>query len=436
MEQDNDKDLFKGMKWIGLGGAFLAALILVLFLLNQTYNTDLPVDTGIFGTYGDFIGGVLGTVVALYSTYLLIRTFQNQAKINEDVKTTNASVVKTNDSIIAANTKAEAAAQRQYYQTELQIFDGKFSRFFDAYQRAVGAYVFEPNNNGRAAFEVIAKLFIGKEFEHEGKYKPRCESATDDYLEFYADHQTEMSVHLRTLYLLVRLISRSNLEEDDKVQYAKLVRGQMSNAEMLLVRYNCRSHYGEKMRNYCNQYNLTKHLSITRLLEFKSYRKTIEEASEESDKLLSGLDVMFISLRKKATKLLYDGNKLSDEFKTSHRYIIKLDFSAFDKQSFTLELQNNKDVERRGIIRVSPDEKALDCLSDDQVINMFKDFLNELFIFSNFEQYNEGAEIKAIGTPVKNDKELRFGLRVTNTKRLVLSHIQMENRDNPVGVLE
>lgn len=429
MAQDNDKDFFKEMKWIGWGGAFLAVVILVLFLFNQTYSTDLPVDTGIFGTYGDFIGGVLGTIVALYSAFLLIRTLDNQSTVNKSVK-------ETNDSIISANNKADAAAQRQYYQTELQIFDGKFSRFFDAYQRAVGAYVFEPNIYGRAAFEVIAKLFIGKEFEHEGKYKPRCESATDDYLEFYADHQTEMSVHLRTLYLLIRLISRSSLEEDDKVQYAKLVRGQMSNAEMLIVRYNCRSHYGEKMRNYCNQYNLTKHLSIIRLLEFKSYRKTIEETSDESDKLLSGLDVMFILLRKKATKMLYDGNELTDEYETSHRYIIKLDFSAPDKLSFTLELQKNKEVDRRGIVRVSPDEKALDCLSDEQVINMFKDYLSELFLFSNFEQYNNGAEIKAIGTPISNNKELKFGWRVSNTKRLTLSNIQKENRDNPVVVLE
>ena len=67
---------------------------------------------------------------------------------------------------------------------------------------------------------------------------------------------------------------------------------------------------------------------------------------------------------------------------------------------------------------------------------MFKDFLYELFIVSNFEQYNDGAEIKPIGSPVSNDKELKFGWRVSNTKRLALSNIQKENRDNPIGVLE
>ena len=247
-----------------------------------------------------------------------------------------------------------------------------------------------------------------------------------------------MSVHLRMLYLLVNLISTSELEEDDKVKYAKLVRGQMSNSEMLILRYNCLSHYGNKMQRFCNQYNLTKHLSITKLLEFKSYRKMIEErVPDDSKKLLSGLDMMFITLRKRSTKMLYDGNSLTDEYKTSHSYTIKLDFTDTNKLSFILEFKKDKQIVRRGGgIRVSPEEKALDCLGEDTVISMFKDFLFELFIVSNFEKYNEGAEIRQVGVTISNDQEFKFTLRVLNTKRLVLSHIQKENRDNPVGELE
>ena len=424
MAQDNGKELFKGMKYMIGGGIIVSVILLIIFLLNQTYRCDLPIDTGI-------LGGVLGTVVALYSAYLLIKTFENQSTVNESVK-------KTNDSIISANAKADAAAQRQYYQTELQIFDGKFSRFFDAYQQAINAYEYE-SQSGRTAFEIIAGFFIDKDFDNNNDYKRRSTSATDEYVEFYAEHQTEMSVHLRMLYLLVNLISKSELEEDDKVQYAKLVRGQMSNAEMLIVRYNCRSHYGKKMQPYCNQYNLTKHLSLTRLLEFKSYRKTIEENREEkeSGKLLSGLDVMFITLRKRATKMLYDENPSRDEYTTSHSYTINMDVSSPDKQTFVLEFKKNKEVGRRGGgIRVSPEENALDIFSECQVLNMFKDFLTELFLVSNFEQYNEGAEIRQVGTTISNVQEFKFTLRVSNTKRLVLSYIQKEKRDNPVGILE
>lgn len=436
MAQEDEKTLFKGMKLLIWSGIIAAIVLAVLFFLNQTFDRSLPIDTGIFGTYGDFIGGVFGTIIALYSAYLLIKTLQNQATINKDIEKTNASVVTTNKSVVAANAKADAAAQQQYYQNALQIFDGKFSRFFEAYQKAINAYE-QDQLKGRVAFEKIARLFIDGEFDNNNDYKRRCGSATDDYLEFYAHHQTEMSVHFRMLYLLVTLIAKSELNEDDKVEYAKLVRGQMSNAEMLIVRYNCRSPYGAKMRTYCNQYNLTKHLSITSLLEFKSCRNTIERDDMlERKKWLSGLDIMFITLRKRATKMLYDGNPSSDEYKTSHTYTIKLNCAA-DKQTFVLEFKKAKREGRRGGgIRVSPEEYALDCLGNNILVSTFKDFITELFVESNFGVYNEGIDIRQQGNVVDNSQEFSFKIQSTNNKRLVLSYIQMKKRDNPVGELE
>lgn len=443
-ETEEKKDLFKGMKWMVGGGIATAVILLILFLLNQTYDTSLPFDTGIFGTYGDFIGGVLGTVVALYSAFLLIKTFQNQARINEDVKKTNASVISTNqsvvdtnNSIVAANAKADAAAQKQYYLNILQTFDSKFNSFLDSYHRAISAYT-NDKKTGRAAFEEIALTFINGEFENNNDYKHRCESATDEYLVFYAENQNTLSVHLRMLYLLVSLISKSDLEDEDKVEYAKLVRGQMSDAEMLLVRYNCRSHYGMKMQIYCNQYNLTKHLPITSLLEFKEYKKiVVEKQPQESSKLLSGLDVMFITLRKRATKMLYDDNVSCDEYTTSHRYTIKLSYPSSDNQTFMLELTKDKQIDRRGAgKRVSPDENALDCFTAKQLVDMFKDFVNELFVTSNFDKYNEGVEIQQVGPFKDTDKITNFKIKASNDKQLALSYIQANKRDNPVGELE
>lgn len=436
MAQEDEKTLFKGMKFLIWGGIIAAVVLGLLFFLNQTYDRNLPVDTGIFGTYGDFIGGVLGTIIALYSAYLLIKTLQNQTKINEDIERTNASVVTTNESIVAANAKADAAAQQQYYQNALQIFDGKFSRFFGAYQSAISAYEHEPFT-GRAAFDTIAGFFIDTVFDNNNDYKRRSASATDEYLEFYAKHQTEMSVHFRMLYLLVTLISKSELEEEDKVEYAKLVRGQMSNAEMLMVRYNCRSLYGMKMQPYCNQYNLTKHLSVTSLLEFKVYRNAIEQVNaEESKKWLSGLDIMFITLRKRSTKMMYDGNPLTDEYKTSHAYTIKLTCLE-NKQSFVLECKKNRRAVRRGGgVRISPDEYALDCLDDNGLLNMFKDFMTELFVESNFGIYNDGIDIRQVGNSVNNDHEYSFKIQASNNKRLALSYLQKNMRDNPVGEFE
>lgn len=438
MADNEEKSMFKGMGWMIFFFIIIAVVLLGLFLLHQTYDSSLPVDTGIFGTYGDFIGGVLGTVVALYSAYLLIKTFQNQAEINRDIQKTNESVIDANRSIISANAKADIASQRQYYQTELQLFDNKFRIFLDSYENAVKNYTYGVFK-GREALDNIVNDFIDHEFGNNNDYRRRSNSAMDEYLQLYADNQTQMSVHLRMLYLLISLISNSSLEEDDKVQYAKLVRGQMSSTEMLIVRYNCRSHYGEKMQPYCNQYNLIKHLSTMSLLEFKAYRDTITNAApdvETSEKMLSSLNAMFITLRKRATGMLYKEGEAFGEYKTSHNYTVSMGISA-DRKTFTLDFKKDKTGGRRGGgARISPDERGLDCLSEAELLSIFKDYLCELFLISNFDKYNSGAEVRQSGRTVNNANELSFKVTVTNASPLVLSHIQKEYRDNEGDELE
>lgn len=428
--------MFKWLKWIIGGSVVIAVIILILFLWNQNYDSKLPIDTGLFGTYGDFIGGVLGTVIALYTAFLLVKTFLNQININRDIERTNASVVEANNSIIRANVKAEAASHRQFYQSELQLFDSKFRSFLYAYQNAINHYT-NGVSNGRIAFEEIALSFVNQDFNNNNDYKRRSNSATDEYLMFYAEHQTMLSVHLRMLYLLVSLISKSKLTDEDKVQYAKLVRGQMSNMEMLIERYNCLSTYGEKMQKYCNQYNLIKHLPVLSLLEFKSYKNTIVGYVDEEDteKKLSGLNTMFILLRKKATRILDEEDETFDEYKTSHSYSIEL--SCLDNlKRFVLVVHKDKTAVRRGGgIRISPEERALDSL-DDQIVALFRDYLYELFIVSNFDMYNHNAAVTQEGHTIDTANEFSFKLVVSSNERLVLSYSQMKNRDYPVEALE
>lgn len=451
-----EKLLFRWMKWIAIGGAVFAVLLIILFALHQHYDMKASVDSNLFGTFGDVIGGVLGTVIGFYTAYLLIRTFQNQASINSNIEDTNKNVVETNKDIVEtnksivetnksiieankstidANKKAEAASERQFYQTELQLFDNKFQSFMAAYHKAIENYRYM-SNDGRKAFEKVAQRFITTEFTNKFEYKRRCKAAVDEYSKFYSAHRTTMSVHLRMLYLLVSLISNSSIDEDDKRQYAKLVRGQMSNSEMLIVRYNCFSVYGTKMREYCNQYNLTKHLAIMNLLEFRSYRNIVEKNADIDGKnkysLLSSLDAMFITLRKMATGMLYRDGKQSENYKTSYYYTISL-FKSEDAKSFKLIVTKDESRERRGGgEKISPDEVALDYLRMAQVSKMFKDFICEMFVFSNFEQYENYGNLDIVYSIDKTfaGRGYRFQFEVAGPRPLALSYIQKMNRDN------
>lgn len=57
--------------------SILSIIMLFLFAWKQDYGTKWPLATDIIGQYGDFIGGVIGTILSIV---LLYSTFQSQIK--------------------------------------------------------------------------------------------------------------------------------------------------------------------------------------------------------------------------------------------------------------------------------------------------------------------------------------------------------------------
>lgn len=435
------------MKYTIFSCVFIALILIFLFTHKQFINWEYPIDDDLFSAFGDIIGGVAGTIVGLFSAYLLVRTFLNQAIVNENVAATNNDIVDTNKSIVSANNSAilanksaieannsaKAASELQAYQTQLQVFDNKFRSFMDAYQTSIASYKYD-GLNGREAFIRLMARFINSDFDNHNDYKRRSQSAVEEYKDFYAHSRTEMSVHLRMLYLLVKLISESGLETEDMVMYAKLVRGQLCDAEMLLLRYNCISLYGQKMRTYCNQFNLIKHLPVTCLLEFAGYRKYLaskaQAENEDIDGLLSALDSMFIVLRKVASSMLYQDGALTESYSTPKRYSIKMTIDDSHTR-FDVEITKRKTVQRRGGgIRKGSAERALDLLEEDMLCDLFREFYTELFFFSNFGEYNAESNGVSVINKISNKDIYKCTLSVSREEVLVLTQIQKDWRDN------
>lgn len=400
----------------------IAISFIIVYGFQREYKITLPIDAGLFGTYGDFIGGVLGTFIALYSAYLLVRTLENQAS--------------TNESVVYANNAAIAASQMDGYLSQLQTFDSKFNNFLSSYFKAIDSYNITVEGNkltGRNAFEKIAESFITIPFENGNEYNRRNYAAVEEYIDFYAKERTLLSVHMRLLYLTMSVISNSFLDEEEKVNYAKLVRGQMSDAEMIIVRYNCCSEYGRKMRDYCNSYNLTKHVPLMHLLEFKKYYNAVhsyvdQRQTDNQSELIGGLEAMFIDLRKKATQMLYSNGTMSDTYTTNKRYSIRMTVNEGHRM-FEIKFTKDKTVNRvGGGYRLKAAEKALDIFNEDMLIDLFSDFSNELFVFSNYRHYNPHSTITKEVT--RNDTSIyEFVIRIANTNSLVLSKIQVNKRD-------
>ena len=64
--------------WFGIGLAFLIVFSILFQYNHPWFVLDMMIDNNLLGTFGDFVGGVLGTFLTFYGMILMIHTFQNQ----------------------------------------------------------------------------------------------------------------------------------------------------------------------------------------------------------------------------------------------------------------------------------------------------------------------------------------------------------------------
>lgn len=395
-------------------GVVIGALFAVFFWeRGEWFKWDAPVDNGLLGTLGDFIGGVIGTGVAFYSIYLLVKTFQNQIDSNADMKVTNESVIKTNKSVIESNSRIIEL-------DEIQLFDNKFQVFFSQYKDAIASYD-ATGKAGRQALEEKASKFLAKNFTSNLVYKKKVQAAVRVFEEFYAENRMACSAHFRELYLLVRLVAEQPISNHDRALYAKCVRGQLSEGETILLRYNCLTDNGKAMCRFVNHFNLLKHLPLMSLFEFRKWAKLIPNKHEQS-----ALDTAFIALR----KMMKDAND-SDQaiellpYEMSTRYVV---WMSYDEGHTCLIFRLEEDKKHKGAAGVARPfiEKALDNLGSGQMSELFYSFLHETFITSNFGLY--GNPPNCVHSPIivtDDANELVFEIQVKGGRKLVLSENQL-----------
>ena len=379
----------------------------VLFCWGRTFkffNSGWIADNTLLGTYGDFFGGFIGTCVAFYSVYLLYKTLQAQIRVNQETHIVNNNVIKTNESVIRTNRIVIG-------QTNLQLFDNKFTTFLQLYKDAIRAYRYEDKQGdkkeGREAYTGIMQEFMGQEFHNASSYLNRTKAAVKLYESFYANHAREMSVHLRMLYNVVKLIGDTEnededgnpgLKEEDRVIYAKSIRAQLSDEEMIMLRYNCHTDKGKNMQYYVNEFNLIKHLPIMSLLEFRIWQEKIKDDAA----LISYANAHFISLRKRISNVL--NGKIHDNlFIDTRKYQIIID-SSNEGKKLTLIINIKNVIGGPGIAGTDSLDKFLDKLDAKEIGEMYKELLREFLLVSNFYRFN-GSDGKGIYTFISSDEK-------------------------------
>lgn len=383
----------------------LCIFAVIVFVWRQPLFYDTTIDHDLFSSLGDFVGGILGTIVAIFSVYFLVRTLRSQIDSNTETVKSNISVTSLNTRLLDLN--------------NLQLFDNQFQTLYNQYLNAVNNYK-DNDVFGKKALEQKTKCFLNQEFDNNFEFKRRSRAAVSKFEDFYAENRTDFSVHFRLLYLLVSLIAEADIDENNRILYAKSIRGQLSEGELAILRYNCMTSNGKKMQQFVNHFNLLKHLPLMTLFEFRKWKKAIDK-----EELLSAVDSLFIMLKKGITNLNDSFGECSDSLEVSTRYKIKYSFDE-EHNNFSFTIDKKKAHKNGGGVKRPLAEKALDCLDECNLCELFEAFLFEAFVAGSFELYN-GKECKVGPEKVEKntDNEYKVVIPIEKPKKIVLAERQV-----------
>ena len=159
------------------------------------------------------------------------------------------------------------------YSEKLQQFDGNFSMLMGLYLESVKSYKSGSLESGKHSMSnMVASYISSTVFANDDPYTKKVQAATTKFNTFITAHRTTVNTHMRLLYQLLILLQNSDLKDYDKTVYAKTLRAQLSDEELVLIRYNCMTNRGQKMQIPVFCFNILKHLPMLDLFEFKKFR--------------------------------------------------------------------------------------------------------------------------------------------------------------------
>lgn len=355
---------------------------------NATINHE------IWGTFGDFIGGILGTLLALLSAFLMYWTFSSQRELtrNSDrIQTEIARTSRESQELIADENNRLQAQLTEYNinQAELQRFNELFFSLLNIYREAVSNLVLENNGKHENLFDRIKDSLIDG-FKPSPNYGTSVNKAVKRYTKIYLEDASLLAPVFRTLYRIMELIDTSKISDNEKNRYAKIIRAQLCESELFCLRYNCMTPYGENFIENINKYHLLKHLPIMSLLEFKDFKKIIKEPT------YLALNIIFNEIWRSINQLTL--GKLRREngshiIYQTNRYTLYLDMTLLNTTIVGLNIKTHQ----RNTDAIM---KPFSHLSYKEIELLLKYFIQEVYRYSNFKMYNEDNGNLKISTDI------------------------------------
>ena len=360
----------------------LSALLSLLFAYmffrhNRELSCEYLLDNESVGQYGDFIGGLFGTIL---SVVLLYQTLNLQRK----------------------------DSNRNTLVYEKQELNNEFYHLLSLYQEILKGFELQGNDLTLRGKELVASCYQDIHDGFDETETALRKMATQAYLQFYSNYRHFAPVYFRTLYRICENVSEK--EKDTKyknVEYIKVLRAQLTDAEMLLLRYNAQTVMGKKFRYYINKMNLLKHLPPLDLLEYKKWRKLISPHGLHE---VSAINTVLVELRQRMADILdIKEQSTLNTFTEPHSLVTFAINTTVQKDELSI-VMNRKNA------AVIPDEDSFGSFlrfDKTSLSEMLSYFLYDSIVLMNFGEFNERKELDFSSEDRSPSDNSRFVLAFT-----------------------
>lgn len=340
---------------------------------------EYVLNTEIVGHYGDFIGGAIGTLVSIVLLYYTLKLQRRDSENNVQV----------------------------YKQQQLNdLFFHLLKQYDDILKSLKTKTSDNKKQQGREALHFKLKEMY-EQFDVKENDSQNRKHAVSSFLNFYSVSRDFSPIYFRTLFRVFKL-----LETSDKclrvhsIQLMKILRAQLSDSELALLRYNGMSRQGAKFVPLINKFNLLKHLPPLELMEYKRWSKkmTLEEQG--------CTNVLLLETKHNIQKVLETSSSVESYSNNPRKYNINV--SSNDEAT---ELKVYLYIKKNIILNDSDLIRGIFKLAENERLSLLLFFVKDCLVLSSFNKLNSYKDLEFDS---KNDEDGKLLVTVKTRNQVSL----------------
>lgn len=256
---------------IGLFLGLLVIYYLKIFDLDTTKKAD-------WGTFGDFFGGTLNPIFALFSLFAIIYTIKIQTKELELSREELEATRKELEGSRIAQQEQSESLKLQNEATKLQMFENTFFKLLEQHNIYLNLF------KEKITFHKI-NIRVVNYNNLDGS--PESELPIDEvYKNFKEINQSERVVknYYMVLFQLLKFIDEKSKNEIINVkQYANILRALIDDEILTLLAINCEAYGFSEYKKYIEKYVFFEHIYINSVsIETKTILNILNKYKKEA----------------------------------------------------------------------------------------------------------------------------------------------------------